>query len=430
MKQLPNELIHQMIGLLDDIGDFPTLYDCSLVCRVWNDICRPKVFRRVVVRTDNFHTRFGFLHFTAFHLSKYIVDLTIQWDECILTTPGWMPDCLLRLKSLQILRLDNCRSAPPPIVPAPFALGIISLIASVPLKALYLESWSFLKDASDLLYILSCCSSTLEDLFIQKTSYDHGTIVDSGTSRVPPVQIHLGSLRRLQLFEWIGNAPVPPTNLIECPNLERLEITRTHAGPWDIPSWIPAGLSELILHGTFDTVVFFTAIARSFVSPVEPETWMPGLGTSIRPSRLTIDVTNQGYSIASYLEVMEWVEDCIDHHIPFPDLLRHLTVKINTYPRSLGTHHSPELEDYIAMSGALQQIHERRRLERITVNIIYTTDDEGTGVDGELEITKLDVAFSQLVDTGLFHVTFEWTDGRQRTLMHHVFQSQGADSAP
>lgn len=157
---------------------------------------------------------------------------------------------------------------------------------------------------------------------------------------------------------------------------------------------------------------------------------MPGLGTSIRPSRLTIDITNQGYSIATYLEVMEWVQDCIDHHIPFPDLLRYLTVKINTYPRSLGPHHSPELEDYVAMSAALQQIHERLSLERITVNIVYTTDEGDTRVDGALELTKLDVAFSQLVDTGLFHVTFEWSDGHERTLLHHVFHNLGVDMPP
>lgn len=154
---------------------------------------------------------------------------------------------------------------------------------------------------------------------------------------------------------------------------------------------------------------------------------MPGLGDSIRPSRLTIDVANQGYSIASYLEVGEWVEDCIDHHIPFSDLLRYLNIKINTNPRSLGPHTSPELEDCMAMSSALQQIHERRKLERITVNIIYTTDEVGdTRVDGELE--KLDVAFSQLLDTGLFHATFEWSDGHQQTLMHHVFHTQGPNA--
>lgn len=159
---------------------------------------------------------------------------------------------------------------------------------------------------------------------------------------------------------------------------------------------------------------------------------MPGLGTSIRPSRLTIEIINQGYSIATYLEVMEWVEDCIDHHIPFPDLLRYLTVKINTYPRSLGPDHSPEFEDYVAMSAALQQIHERLNLERITVNIVYTPDEGDTRLDavnGALERAKLDVAFSRLVDTGLFHVTFEWSDGHERTLLQHVFQHLELDMA-
>lgn len=159
-----------------------------------------------------------------------------------------MPDCLLLLKNLRALRLRNCRSAPPPIVPAPFLLGILSLISSVPLKTLHLESWSFLKDGSDLLYILSCCSTTLEDLFIQKTAYDHGMIVDTRT-RAPSV-VRLEALRNLRLFKWTGNAAIPQTNLIECLNLERLVITRTHAGPWDIPPWIPAGLLELILQGT------------------------------------------------------------------------------------------------------------------------------------------------------------------------------------
>ncbi|KAF7416254.1 hypothetical protein PC9H_002519 [Pleurotus ostreatus] len=407
MKQLPNEMVRQMAGILRDASDFPTLLECSLVCHVWNDIFRPYTVHTVVVRAQNFYTRLEFLNFTAPHLSKHIVELTLQWDDCILDTPEWIPGCLLRLHGLRALRLKNYRAAPPPMVPAPFALGILSLIAAVPLKALYLESWSFLEDASDLLRILSCCSGSLEDLFIQKTAYDHGTIADDGGTVLGGgtvlSTVCLESLRILRLFEWIGSAPLPTTELLQCPNLERLEITRTHAGPWDIPSWIPAGLSELVLQ-------------------VEPGTWMPGLGSSIRPSRLTIDITNQGYSIATYLEVMEWVEDCIDHHIPFPDLLRYLTVKINTYPRSLGPHHSPELEDYVAMSAALQQIHERLNLERITVNIVYTTDEGDTRIDGPLELTKLDVAFSQLVDTGLFYVTFEWSDGHERTLLQHVFQ--------
>lgn len=257
MKQLPDEMVRQMVSILHDGGDFPTLLDCSLVCRGWNDICRPQAFHTVVVRPQNFHARFEFLHFTAPHLSKHIVELTIQWDECILNTPEWMTECLLRLKSLRALRLKNCRSAPPPIVPTSFSSGVLSLIAAVPLKALYLESWSFSNDASDLLDILSRCSTSLEDLFIQKTAYDHGTIVAAGRSvdvgRRVLQAVRLESLRSLRLFEWIGNAPLPPTDLIECPNLERLEITRTHAGPWDIPSWIPVGLSELVVRGASNT---------------------------------------------------------------------------------------------------------------------------------------------------------------------------------
>ncbi|KDQ22771.1 hypothetical protein PLEOSDRAFT_1091057 [Pleurotus ostreatus PC15] len=81
------------------------------------------------------------------------------------------------------------------------------------------------------------------------------------------------------------------------------------------------------------------------------------------------------------------------------------------------------------MSAALQQIHERLNLERITVNIVYTTDEGDTRIDGPLELTKLDVAFSQLVDTGLFYVTFEWSDGHERTLLQHVFQHLELDMA-
>ncbi len=250
MKQLPNEIIRQMAGILRDGSDFPALLECSLVCHAWDDICRPHTVHTVVVSAQNFYTRLEFLNFTAPHLSKHIVELTLQWDDCILDTPEWISECLLRLSGLRALRLKNCRAAPPPVVPGPFALGILSLIAAVPLKALYLESWSFLKDASDLLHILSRCSSSLEDLFIQKTAYDHGTIANDGRAVDGGGTVCLDSLQILRLFEWIGSAPLPQTALVECPNLERLEITRTHSGPWEIPSWIPAGLSELVLQGT------------------------------------------------------------------------------------------------------------------------------------------------------------------------------------
>ncbi|KAF4588193.1 hypothetical protein EYR38_010160 [Pleurotus pulmonarius] len=290
------------------------------------------------------------------------------------------------------------------MVPAPFALGIISLITAVPLKVLHLECWGFLKDSYDLLRILSCCSSSLEDLFIQTTAYDHSTIpgdetiVDDGRTVSSPVRVK--SLRILRLFEWIGRSPLPPTDLLECPNLERLELAPTLAGPWDIPSWIPDGLQELVLR-------------------VEPGTWMPDLGTSIRPSRLTIDITNHGYPNATYLEVMAWVENSINR-LPFPGALRHLTVRINTYLPAFEPLHFLELDDYMTMSAALWQIHEHLNLEGIVVNIIYTMA-QGDAMD--LELPKLDVAFSQLLDTGLFHVTFGWSDGHEQSLMHHVFRS-------
>ncbi|KAF9492367.1 hypothetical protein BDN71DRAFT_1205382 [Pleurotus eryngii] len=128
---------------------------------------------------------------------------------------------------------------------------------------------------------------------------------------------------------------------------------------------------------------------------------------------------------------MERVDDCIDHHIPFPDLLRYLTVKINTYPRSTGSEHSPELEPYVVMSAALQQIHGRLNLERVTVNTTYTADEAHSSRRG---------IGAREAGCGVFpaggyrpvpcHSTFEWSDGHERTLLHHVFHNLGSTCPP
>ncbi|KAF9492366.1 hypothetical protein BDN71DRAFT_1205607 [Pleurotus eryngii] len=65
MRQLPNEMVCQIAGILRDASDFLILLERSLVCHVWNDFCRPLTVHTVVVRAQNFYAWLEFLHFTT-----------------------------------------------------------------------------------------------------------------------------------------------------------------------------------------------------------------------------------------------------------------------------------------------------------------------------------------------------------------------------
>lgn len=130
-RSLPVELIHYIVDLMDDRMDdydpapftddddrgseYPSeIASFSLVCRAWNDVCRPHILRVIVInqRTD-FDSRFAFLHFEASHLSHYILELHASWGRNALTAPSWPPVCFNRLKKLPALYLESSLPSTP-----------------------------------------------------------------------------------------------------------------------------------------------------------------------------------------------------------------------------------------------------------------------------------------------------------------------------
>lgn len=116
------------------------------------------------------------------------------------------------------------------------------------IKRLDLRCWS--SAAGDLLPLLSACRATLEDLAVEidfrpESSLDQET--SKSMSEIPSL-VRLNALRSLKFHERYATR-LAPTNLIECPNLETLTIEHYTDELWDIPPWIPAGLSNLVFNG-------------------------------------------------------------------------------------------------------------------------------------------------------------------------------------
>lgn len=246
-QKLPIELIHDIIADLAAQHDAlyskenrlfckkpiaPGLSSCSLACRAWNYICQPHIFSTIVI-SGQINTRLSFLHFTSPHLYEYILDLRI--------TIGTESNKALDLERHYFDRFTNLRAL---YIAAGFStrasygrlcrLGILPLISAAPLKRLVLHSWVLEENGLDLLHVLSACSNTLEDLTLDILNiFQEITSVETGP-------IRLDSLHNLELRGF------PPPDLIACPNLQSLTIASDSC---DIPSWIPAGLSKLVLDG-------------------------------------------------------------------------------------------------------------------------------------------------------------------------------------
>lgn len=68
-----------------------------------------------------------------------------------------------------------------------------------------------------------------------------------GITSFTPSTVHLKALRKLELDE--SSTPFAHTNIIECPSLTTFTISNYENFPWGLPSWIPAGISELNVRG-------------------------------------------------------------------------------------------------------------------------------------------------------------------------------------
>ncbi|KAF9499154.1 hypothetical protein BDN71DRAFT_1503206 [Pleurotus eryngii] len=120
-------------------------------------------------------------------------------------------------------------------------------------------------------------------------------------------------------------AVLPHTDRIRCPNLDYVEIKQISSGYRNIPRWIPATLSEFILS-------------------VSPTAAIPDVGTTIRPSALTINILQP--SKASRLSIIEWIWECINR-LPFPNRIREVTIEID--PFGWGGQSYPEPTHYGAL---------------------------------------------------------------------------------
>ncbi|KAG9224201.1 hypothetical protein CCMSSC00406_0004700 [Pleurotus cornucopiae] len=394
-KQLPMELILQIIAILDYSSDTYTYYvtdispcltACSLVCHAWNDICRPRIFRKVVIYDiDRLSLRLSFLHSTAPHLCEYVLDLRLGFNvdsEGASALPSWVLDCFKRFKNLRVLYLWDGTTD----VLASLDMDITPLLAAPRLRKLCIHRWSFDEDASDLLRILLSTNPQLEELTLREIFTE---FVDEDSAEAPSAA-RFEALRRLEMFN-VAHPMLRLEALIECPNLNSL-VARWPMH-WNVPPWCPPHFSELDI--TVDTSVY-----------------LPDFGKVIQPSAFTINIS--GFGPISRLTT--WIKNCINR-LPFPDLLHRLTINAD-----ITEVNEKEFEVFYReianLFRFLQQIRDLGRLEGIII-VIYMPIEGVGGTPDTLaeaqarESAKLEEVLGTLLkNDGLYlDVTLEWIDG-------------------
>lgn len=282
--RLPVELITLIIESLDDRKEnereyeeciWPAMKACSLVSPAWKTICQPRMFHTFTIdlyRSINSPQilRLFFLHFTAPHLYKYIRNLNIIVTSCNNDDHPWIPLALPLFVNLHSLSMHDEMSSSRPTLPEPIALGIMNLLAVVPLKKLSLSSWNIAKDASDLLPLLSACSSTLEDLSLADSyvsSSGQGTM-PKPTDSVPP-GVRLGALRNLELK--VESTVITQLKQIDMPNLHSLTCAYKEDPFQELSPWMPATLSKLTLQGRLSVRVIMLCRALAYLSRSLPQ---------------------------------------------------------------------------------------------------------------------------------------------------------------
>ncbi|KAF4566609.1 hypothetical protein EYR36_012040 [Pleurotus pulmonarius] len=227
----------------------------------------------------------------------------------------------------------------------------MSLLPSIHLKQLWLEDWVIFNDASDVIFILSTCSTTLEELTLNV----YGAFVNMTLSMPPwfeatlPTIVRLEALRALQLHDR-AILQLPNACKIVCPNLECFTVVLTGWGYWEIPSWVSSSLSELRIRG-----IGFACVGE-FINA-----------------------------------------------LPFPGQLQKLTIKITreiqTWDRAL----RPTPADYEILSKVLDGLLKHGMLERVDLTIVISVleDLDRQPPDGAAEVVNLEKAFGGLLKAGV-----------------------------
>ncbi|KDQ25447.1 hypothetical protein PLEOSDRAFT_160090 [Pleurotus ostreatus PC15] len=386
-SRLPVELVREILASIEDPEDdddltamytvSPILIACSLVCHAWNDICRPRIFSKIVINQDTagLLDRLSFLHFTAPYLTRYIVCLHLWWDDDVTLAPPWVSDCFVQMRNLTSLCLIWDPSTTVAAHIALSTLGIMSLIPELCLKELALVGWRVDEDGSDILPFLSACSTSLDELVILIThTFDHG----ASLRPADPSIIRLEALRELVV---IGKGDrLPRIDAIECPNLRSLTIEHLGDGSWAIPPKISDKLVDLTV----------TAPCSSLI---------PELGQRIRPSELKLEVQKE--SDEAYRSAMVWIRDCIAR-LPFPCAIRELVIEIaNEEGKDLDALDYPSLADYEELYRAVRSLAQHGALRNMDVTVkTYVASGKVYEDDHEGEAAKLDEAFGPLLRTG------------------------------
>lgn len=156
--KIPVELVHHIIALINHRSKHEratTLAACSLVCRAWTDICRQRLFRRLVISADaQFRPRLPFLFFTAPHIAEYVLELVFELNitkrDPNIYFPDWMPDCLDRLHNLRVLTLANLAGEWSALSLSPKD-SVQTLLSAPRLQTLTILDWEFGDDAQSLI---------------------------------------------------------------------------------------------------------------------------------------------------------------------------------------------------------------------------------------------------------------------------------------
>ncbi|KAF4586599.1 hypothetical protein EYR40_010611 [Pleurotus pulmonarius] len=303
---------------------------------------------------------FEFLHFTAPHLCKYILELRISY--CGDSVPAWMDACLSRFINLRELELYGWAGTRREIA-APITEGIASLLSSINLERLVLSFWDEDEDDSDMLLILSACSGTIEDLSMDtlppKRSVDLSAI---------PLQ----ALRRLELN--VCSLPFDEMSTIVCPNLNAFAFNLHEDYAFELPSWLPASISELSIRASSTTRL--------------PQIKQP-------LHRLTLQ-------LESYDSDTPWLSEYINH-LPFLDELRELIINIGVHSEETPLP-LPDFVHYEALHHLLQPIKHSKLAIQITLHVWIPKHPEADELDGIRlqEIERMEGTYSPLLQGGSF----------------------------
>ncbi|KDQ23040.1 hypothetical protein PLEOSDRAFT_1114260 [Pleurotus ostreatus PC15] len=370
---LPVELIHQIIADLAQSEDntSPIIGACALVCRAWAAICRAHIFRQITISYRDFTPRLSFLYFTAPHLGKYILELVIRGQgsrRSSHTFPEWTAYCFGLLNNLRSLRFHHVTGEWSQIS-TPLVQGITTLLSAPRLQKLHISGWAFGNDTRTLLFLLSLCSTSLQDLMLQNVDVIEPGIEVDGLSA-----ISMEALSSLRL-ECVSHPGLTET-LIKCPNLKSM-LVKTNDMRERYPLWISSMVKELNL------IVF-------------PWSGIPKFGNTARISVLSIDMATP----TRLSEFQEWLEACISN-LPHPHLLAELRMQLQYKPEG---REYPEVAEYTALSSYLSQLRDRMPLGRISATmqmIVRGAIKEVDDTDQVREVTKLREGFAPILGPGV-----------------------------